>query len=1067
MPTGLEKMTVEVPFIKGQQQKPGQQVMEADTPYYLRNVDLREGSVFPKRCGHSAVTHEYDGTVSFVSSGVKRVVSLDDELVAITTAAGSIGSGGGAASSGDTVFALAESAQKWKAFGKIQRPTMDVLYPITTHGISMVGIDCAVLGDVMITVEDPQVGHSGLYVTLTDLVSNTERKRQVIGSSQADRLIKCVATASYLCVVWHNDTVGTFHVTKYDPVTLTDTQYDLLVGTSGAADHADAAVSSDLIYILYPDGATGTTISVVPIATVTGTVGSPVVVDTFVSGTHRPTAITISGAELLAVWWDPNTGNVRARAGTLTPAFTGAALTVATPGDLYQACRAVIVSSTVRLVFWETAYSSTTETAYAGGNLSGSGTAASVYWARLEGAVSTNPMTLGWGGAARRSLNLVLWGQPFVLDARVFLPVMAIRHVVAGDTALGLRAGAYITEVEPTISSAQATLMPQAACLLDSAGLKMGRNTSVVSSKAYIAATRRGFEPDDVDAAYYHLESLQAQVNVFDFSDDHRWQPAIHSHMVAFSGALPYVYDGATVHECGFAWRPRIMGYELDTGGSLSTTETYSFRVTYEFRDTTGRKWMSQVSYATDAEGIDDPTAGQQTLVFAVPPLTLTMMPDPGFYFAGTMVAVLWRATAAQQNAGTFVRDSEVEFHPYDTANIILTASGSDDDKADNERLYIIGGEIENYTAPPCRSICEHRDRLFAYNTEWRTLDYTKPLDPSRGIEWSQSQRVACQETIVAIVSLEHTLVCFSSKRIYALEGAGPSSTGVPPDAFARLVLVNADIGCSEINAAWRCPAGIVFKSQGGFWLLDRGMGVSFIGAPVQADLDYLDAQVGGPAARAPNSAGAICGVVDEKANCMRIYHEGTLVDLVDDDFGSNLTRFNYWFDSGRWSVDTLQCTDPAWACYHRGLNYIVWGNQVQSGIAVEDPDVFSDIGTFYGQGIESGWLRFGDLSSFKRVWRLLVSLETPENGVSPLWVKISKDFESTPVLEDLFLSSELTEGAHFLRVHLEKQKVRSLKILLAEAEGQDEDSPGFKFHGIGFELGMKRGAFKAATISR
>lgn len=1062
MATGLEKVTVEVPFSKGVGQKMDPAVIEMDVPYVLRNVHLRKGSVPSKRLGHVEVTDESDGAVDFTDAGVKRLVSLDDELVAITESAGSIGSGGGTGSSGDTVFAFAESAQKWKAFGKIQRPTLDVVYPISSHDTTVNKLDTAVNGNYMVTAEKAGDGVGvdgrGIFATITDLASDTERFQGVIAGSANGKLIKCVATSTYLCVVWWSAITGFFSVTKYDLTALTETTYNLAVGSSAGADNADAATSSNLVYVSYTSGTT--VVAVVPVAMTTGTVGAAVTVETFASGAVKPTAITISGAELAVVFSEPTTGDVRIRTGTLTPAFPDAAIDVAT-AQFAESVRVVIFSSTVRLVFWETLYDQTTETSYAGGALNGSGTPCSVRWARVEGTSAT--LSVGWGGAVRKSINLGLWGQPFVLNSRVFLPVVSPRHLTPGEgfavTGLGYYRGAYIVEVEPTISSAQATLMPQAACCLDVVGNRLGRNTSVVSSKAYVAITRRRQDPGDPGARSWYFEHHQVEVCIFDFADDYRWQPAVHDHMAIFSGAYPYVFDGKSTHECGFAWRPEIMGFVVAADGALDGAETYFYRVTFEYRDAVGRRWHSQVSYAVEGQNITDPATTNLTMKIAVSTLSLNMMQDASFYFPGPLYAVLWRATAAQANSGVWVRDTEQKFYPYDTANVILTSSLADADIDDSERLYIIGGEIENYPAPPCRSLAQHRDRLFAYNTEWQTLDYTKPMQTDRGIEWSLSQRIPCPEKMVALASLEHALIAFSSKAIYALEGGGPSSTGIPPDAFARLVLVNADIGCSEVNAAWRCPAGIIFRSKGGFWLLDRSYSVSYIGASVESDFDQLAA--GG-------SFSALCGVVDEKNNCMRIYCQGVLNDVVySDDFGSNLARFNYWFDTGRWSVDNLQCTDPRWATYHRNKNYIAWGTQTQSGVAVEDEDVYDDIGSFYAEAIETGWIRFDGFQSFKRVWRTLISLEEEVGNLSSLRLVIAADY-GAPINSETITGAEFgTSGAKLVRVHLWRQKVRSLKVSLIESEGSDSDSPGFKFHGIGFELGMKRGAYKAATISR
>jgi hypothetical protein len=723
----------------------------------------------------------------------------------------------------------------------------------------------------------------------------------------------------------------------------------------------------------------------------------------------------------------------------------------------------LVYSSSVRLVFWYVAYDTTTEllSSGVGASIDGSGTPPYVAWARVEGTMTT--LALGWGGASRTAVNLDFWGQPFQLDSRVFLPVRSTRHLFPGEgvTAMGYYKGCYITEVEPTISSAEAMLFPQAACCLDLAGLQAGRNVSVVDGKAYIATTRRKNNPGDPNASRIYYEHQHAYVYVFDFSDPYRWQPAVHDHMVIFSGALPYVYDGKNVHECGFISRPEIMGYAHASSGNLDPDETYTYRMTFEFRDANGRRWMSQPSYATEAESIDDPETTNLSMMFAYSRPSLNAMLDAGFYFTGPLTAVLWRATAANAAAGVFIRDTSSNILPTGTSNLGFISQDSDADIDDSERLYIVGGELENYPAPPCRSICQHRDRLIAYNTEFGTVDYTKPMQADRGIEWSLSQRIPSPEKIVAIVSLEHTCLLFSANKIYALEGAGPGPTGVPPDAFARLVLVNADVGCTEVNAAWRCPAGVIFRSRGGFWLVDRGLSVSYIGAPVEADYDEMTEDDG--------NFHALCGVVDEKKNCLRIYVDGSIADVSADVFPAQCIRFNYWFDTGRWSVDQIQTSSPKWATYHRNRNVIAWGNSGESlvPIAIETPGVYSDDDLYYAMSIKTGWIRFGDMQSFKRVWRTLFSVEHSDSN---LRLKIWRDFDDETALveEDITADTLGDGGPKLIRIHMPVQKVRALRVLVSEYDSVlvADDAQGFRFYGIGFELGMKRGAYKAATVS-
>jgi hypothetical protein len=1056
MPTGLEKVMVEVPFIKGQGQKSAPEMMEMDVPYRLHNVHLHKGSVPEKRCGHTALTTSTDGTPTFLATGIRRIVSVDDELIALTENAGTMGSGGGAGSSGDTVFAYAETADKWRAFGKIQRPTLDILYPIAQHRENVGKIDTAVHGRYMLSAEWDGVG-PGIFVTITDLESNTERFREVVGVSTGDRLIKCVATTTYLVLVWYNGFSGTFYISKYVPSTLVATLHDFALGSATGADNADVAVNADNIYVAYISSTTDVLLA--RMATGTGVVTGPVTVETYPSGSRVPPAIYIGSGELAVVFGKPTTGEIKIRSTTdLTTLVFGPVATTVATNALATAFRVLVYSSSIRLVFWQTEYDPSTETAYTGGNLEGSGTAESIYWARVEGTVTT--LALSWGGAARRSINLNFWGQPFLLDGRVFLPVVMVRHHQPGGPvpSLGFYKGAYMTEVEHTISSAQATLMPHAACMLDVVGDELGRNTSVVSNKAYIASTRLRQDPGDPNQRLMYFQHQQSLVCVFDFADDYRWKPAVHDHMVAFSGALPYVYDGKTTHECGFVARPEIISYVEDTGGALTTGGEYNYRVTWEYRDNEGRRWMSAPSLAIEASGLNINSGTELATAICVAGLSLNMMQDASFYFPGKLYLVLWRATAEQMNSGVYVRETQVAFQPFDTGNITIVSEDADTDIDAAERLYIIGGELENYTAPPCRTLCQHRDRLFAYNTEWNTLDYTKPMAAGRGIEWSLSQRIPCPEDIVAIESLEHVLIAFSKTRIYALEGGGPGSTGIPPDAFARLVIVNADVGCCEVNAAWRCPAGIIFRSNGGFWLLDRSMSVSYIGAPIEADVDEMVASAGG--------FSATVGIVDEKNNCMRIYCDATLTDILVEDEIYGFVRLNYWFDTGRWSVDTVHTSlVPNWACYHRNKNHHIANGL---GVVYEDTSVYADCGFFYPEVIQMGWARFDGSASFKRVWRTLLSFEKEASSESELKVVIHADFDTTAAIyNQTFTDSDIgSVGSKLLRIHMPRQKVRSLRVSLSELEGDDGNDAGFRFHGISFELGMKRGAFKAPATS-
>lgn len=1050
--TGLEKLTLEIPFEKGQGQKQDPAVAETEVPYYLRNAELRKSSTVVKRPGSTALSTTTIGSPAF--GAARRLASVNGELVAVTETVGSYGSGGGVADGGDTVFSRSETAAAWKAFGKIQRPTLEVLYPAVPHKSVIDAVDCCVGGGYMLTAERDST--FGIYYTITDLASNTEVVNAICANGGAnDLLIKCVAAASRLCILFYDVGDDQFKLVSvnYSTTSFTTTTYSLGFGKSAAATKTDIVAGGTDVYISYPVVSGGNQDVVVSkVSTTTGTIASPVTAATFASSFGGDTALNLGTTELCLVYLNA-TNEVHFRYTTaLTPVtFHADNVLVATSTLISEgigALRVLWISSGRRIVFWQRRYDSSTEISPAGGALSGSGTPAGIYWTNI---ISTGPAVLS--GAIHQSINVAFWSEPFLLSSRAFLPVLCVRHNTpsTGGGSMGYYSGAYMTELGLADNSENVvSLMPHSTLALDIVGQRFGRAMSIYDSKAYAAITRRQMNPFDPDGQLYYVEYSTIMIAAHDFGDAYRWQPAVCNQGVVFAGALPYVYDGVSVHECGFAWRPEIMDKKLAAGGSLSSGTAYSFRVTYEWRDGKGSRWYSQASYATEAESIT-PSGGNLSVQLAVKPLTVSMMSNGEFYFSGKVYAVLWRATVADAAQGIWHREQEIAVAPYMTANVVFTSTAADTAIDGAEQLYTVGGELENYTAPPCRALVQHRDRLFAYNTEWGTLDYTKPMTAERGIEWSLSQRIPCPEPIIALESLEHVLLAFSRNKIYVLEGAGPSVTGQPPDAFARLTLVNADIGCSEPCAAWRCPAGVVFRTIGGFWMVTRSLEVIYIGAAIETDYDSVIA--------------AYAGVVDAKHGCLRIYTDGGLPDAT----AGSLTRFNFWYDTGRWSVDEMIYTGNRHGAYHESLNYFINA----AGTVLNETTSYTDNGSFYPLKIKTAWIRFGDLHSFKRVWRFFVSGETDSTNNSGIQVLIGKDHDTgTPFVNESYTPTQLgTAGAKALRFHMPVQKVRSLQVTLVELQngaGTPANTRGFKYYGIGFELGLKRGGVKLpAAVSR
>jgi hypothetical protein len=1037
----LEKTVIEVPFARGQNQKPGPEVAEMDVPYLLRNMELRKGTTYVKREGRASFSTTVLGPGALLPSfgAIGRLATREDELVALCENTGTWGSAGGAGNAGDTVFSYSETMAGWKAFGKIGRPTSDVIEASPPTGTDLSASDSYVIDGYLMTVHGRD---TGVHATVTDLRTGTRvlnNERIAVGLDKP--MAFGLGTKFYLFGLdgSTNSLVGYVYDTTAHNSGFGTVVSLASVGTTANNQGFDVTTDGTNLYFSYHHISGG-------VAEIRVIKYSPTLANLFVATTVR-TATSGQGGQnsiscnagAVAIFYCVFTGaaqvlELKRLTNNTTPTI-GSAVLVSASEPLLRTVRNVSISATSGYVFWDRIYSAATENP---AGLNGTGTPTKVLWTDVGGTQATPTV-----GTTHTAINLYLWAEPFLISSRLYLPVLATRFNPpgSGPGAMGYYKGAYLTEVSTlATTNATATLMPVAANFLDVVGQYPGRKVGIQDGKAYATLARRQHNPFDPDGQNRYVEYPVVSTIAYDFSDRQRWQPANHKHYLSFSGALPYMFDGQNVHEVGFAWRPEIGEVALAAGGALTSGDTYTYRLTFEFRDHAGNRQHSQVNFAV--EGIANPSAGNLSAVISASICSLSMKGDFASYFPGHLYLVLWRGTAAQTAAGEFVRVQEQRFFPYDTSNVTFTDAASDASLDTAERLYIFGNELENTTAPPCRVMFQHRDRLWAYNTETKSLWYTKPLTAERGIEWSLSQQVPVPDDVVAGASLEDSAVFFTRKQVFAIRGDGPGSTGTPVDAFSRLELVNADIGCNEPCAAWRAPPGVFFRSDQGIWLVTRAFQFEFIGAPIEEETKDLDYCAG--------------GVVDARKGCFRLYYARLTHPYAEE----SAYCANYWYDTARWSLDDFEGDSLVSAVNWKGDSVFadrseVW--ELGTGIYYDDT-----LNGFYPQTVTMHWARFGNLTSFKRLWRVLVACKM--FSLTGLRVTVARDYDDGASDSWEFLESDVDTDPGVLRVHQRVQKVVAVRVTIEEFRPDgvtDFPAQGFELYGLGFELGMKRGAAK------
>jgi hypothetical protein len=288
-----------------------------------------------------------------------------------------------------------------------------------------------------------------------------------------------------------------------------------------------------------------------------------------------------------------------------------------------------------------------------------------------------------------------------------------------------------------------------------------------------------------------------------------------------------------------------------------------------------------------------------------------------------------------------YLTNSVVNNSAVDTQTI--TDTRSDASLISELPLYITGGVLDNGQAPTGTVIGVHTasDRLFATTEFPNVLQYSKIVLPGRPVEWNE----ALQKPIdpigglpTAIASMDEKLIVFKQDAVLFLSGGGPNNLG-QQDTFTTFERVSIDVGCIDAASVVLIPRGLMFKSRKGIFLLSRDLGVTYIGAEVEA---YNELTI---------TSAKIIGRVNQ-------------VRFTTSD--GDCLVYNYVL--GLWSTYDN----------HQALSAEVLGNDyyyVRSDTELfkENQTSFSDNGSPISMLIETGWMSFNKLQGFQRLYKMLV----------------------------------------------------------------------------------------------
>lgn len=491
-----------------------------------------------------------------------------------------------------------------------------------------------------------------------------------------------------------------------------------------------------------------------------------------------------------------------------------------------------------------------------------------------------------------------------------------------------------------------------------------------------------------------------------------------------------------------------------DTGGSIvakpdgaTNTNAYFYQYTYEWTDNQGNAFKSAPSIPISVTTTGAGTSGSNTL--NIPTLRLTMK------VANPVKVVIYRWSVAQQiyYQTTSITSPLLNSTTVDSVQYVDTHS--DATILGNNILYTTGGVIENVNAPASDILALFDTRLWLLDSENRDLLwYSKQVIQTTPVEMSDlftvyvppaTATIGSTGPIKSLAPMDDKLIIGKSNAFLYINGNGPDNTGAN-NQYSEPIFITSTVGCSNQRSLVLTPNGLMFQSDKGIWLLDRGLQASYIGSPVERF------------------------VTGATVNSAVLVPETTQVRFTLDT-GITL-MYDYFYE--QWG--TFDGVSAVSSCIFQGVHTFI----NSSGIAYkEQADTYLDGSNPVLLKFKTGPIRLGDLQNYQRAYffYLLGTYLSPHK----LQVNIYYDYETSPsqsvLISPVNFSTPFGSGASQTpygqgnpfggpsnledwRIFLEKQRCMSFAIEVQEIFDPTfgvAAGAGLTLSGINAVLGFKK----------
>lgn len=498
-------------------------------------------------------------------------------------------------------------------------------------------------------------------------------------------------------------------------------------------------------------------------------------------------------------------------------------------------------------------------------------------------------------------------------------------------------------------------------------------------------------------------------------------------------GGVTSLYDGTRQDEFDFLLYPYVSSVSENGAGAMGAG-TYSYKAIFEWVDAKGNVRRSAASPAYSVT-----IAASKKVDLVIYQYLLGNRDLDGIRVA------IYRTQAG--GTTVYYRTTTVEgtaFNDPTQSSVTYTDNVTDATLATREVLYTVGGELDNDPPPSFRVVTSAKNRLWGVD-EWGILWFSKEFRLKETPGFSFFLQKSIPESggdIVALAQLDDNLLVFREERTYVFNGPGPDPTG-NNDLFSEVGELAAVTGTLDPMSVCTVPDGILYKTNKGFFFIDRGLNVTEIGRGVHG---YLSSTVTSAHSHPT-----------EKWVYFQLDSGETLVFNYDVRDASGAGVWSTYSNLGSKRVVS------GGECYLLMDNQQVW---------VEDPAVFTDDGEYITTTVETGWFAPTGPQGWKRLYRVFLLGEKKSEhilNVGLAYNYLSEDqglvqFDTTDLADTSYGAGVFGSGSYGnsdegdlyqFRINPAKQECSAVKIRIWDT-GHAGTGESFTLTDLTFEVGMK-----------